>query len=170
MDPELKHLSLRECIFTPEEQGKVEEVLSILRPMKKATTFVSGEKQPSASKVLPTLAKLQTEMKEKVVDSALAVRMKHAVLQNLNLRYSDACVKNLLCKTTYIDPRYKEMTFASECEIFKAKQAIKEMGLSLADAVSNQQGTPSKAACGLPSLPAEVSIKVEADAPQYEDD
>ena len=66
-------------------------------------------------------------MKEKVMDSALAVRMKYAVLQNLNLRYSDACVKNLLCKMTYIDPRYKDIIFAGECEIFKAKQAIKEM-------------------------------------------
>ena len=30
-------------------------------------------------------------------------------------------------------------------------------------------GHPNKATCGLPSLPAEVSVKVEADTPQYED-
>ena len=67
-DPSLKHLHLRENLFTGEEQILVDEVLTVLQPLKIATLLVSGEKNPTASRILPTLAKLKFEMSVKEGD------------------------------------------------------------------------------------------------------
>ena len=89
-DPQLKHLNLREYLFTAEEEGCIDDILTVLKPLKTATTFVSAEKQPTASKVLPTLSKLRLEMTvNEETDSPLAIQMKLNILDNLNKRYTD---------------------------------------------------------------------------------
>lgn len=97
-DLELKHLNLRESLFTAEEQSLVEEALTVLKPMKRARAIVSGDKQPTASRILPTLAELQLQLKEKTIDTLFTAKMKAAMRENLNTRYTDACVRNLLFK------------------------------------------------------------------------
>ena len=92
LDPELKHLNLRDHLFNGVEQGRVEDILVVLKLMKRATIFVSAEKQPT-SRVLPTLAKLRMEMTVSETDSALAKQMKQNILDNLNKRYSDQSVR-----------------------------------------------------------------------------
>lgn len=53
---------LREHLFTAEEEALLDDVLSVLKPLKIATLFVSGESQPTASRILSTLAKLNQQM------------------------------------------------------------------------------------------------------------
>ena len=55
-------MNLRECLFSAGEESIIEEVLVVLKPMMIATVLISGEKQPTASKILPTLAKIRKEM------------------------------------------------------------------------------------------------------------
>lgn len=111
----------------------VEEVLRVMKPMQRATASVCGEQQPTASKIIPTCAKLLLEMKEKNEDTPLNIKMKESVRNNLSQRYSDPVVRNLLLKIAFMDPRYKDMSFASECEAFKAREGVKGMALSIAE-------------------------------------
>ena len=132
LDPELKHLNVHENLFSAKEQNEVDEILSILKPMKMATIFLSGEQQPTASRALPTLVKLKQEMNEKPTDTPLVSKMKKAILDNLSGRYCDEQVKNFLLVASYLDPRYKTVNFASPIEKEKARQTIKGMCLLVA--------------------------------------
>ena len=107
LDPELKHLNIHENLFSAKEQSEVDEILSILKPMKMATIFLSGDQQPTASRALPTLVKLKQEMNKKPSDTPLASKMKKTILDNLSGRYCDEQVKNFLLVASYLDPRYK---------------------------------------------------------------
>lgn len=82
LDPQLKHLNLRENLFTAEEQSLLEDVLSVLKPLKTATLFVRGESQPTASRILPTLTKLNQEMTARDEDSPAVVQMKANITGN----------------------------------------------------------------------------------------
>ena len=84
-----KHLNLRDHLFNGVEQVHVEDILVVLKPVKRGTIFVSAEKQPTASRVLPTLAKLRMEMTVSETDSALAKEMKQNILDKVTKRYSD---------------------------------------------------------------------------------
>ena len=165
-DQELKHLHLRDSLFTANEQGLVEEILSVLKPMKRATAFVSGDKQPTASRILPTLAKLKLELQEKTRDTLFTSKMKEAMRENLDSRYTNATVRNLF-KISYLDPRYKDMTSASECETFKAKQAVKEIGLSIAESKSKQvdESPATSDYSTLPTLHPTVKTEPDTDYP-----
>ena len=113
MDPQLRHLNLREYLFSAEEEGLIENILAVLKPLKTATVFISTEKQPTASKILPTLAKLRMEMTvNKETDSALTTQMKVNILENLNKTYTDESVSSFLLKASYFDPRYKSSHYS----------------------------------------------------------
>lgn len=135
LDPQLKHLNLRDYTFTAEEETNVEDILRILKPMKIATTYVCGEKQPTASKILPTLAKLRVEMAvNEAVDSVLATQMKMNIVDSLNKRYIDNNVSSFLLKASFLDPRYKSLNnIAKEGAVFVTKQAIRNMCVLVAE-------------------------------------
>lgn len=132
LDPQLKHLNIHEDLFTAKEQNDIVEILSVLKPMKMATVFLSGENQPTASRALPTLAKLKQEMLEKPTDTPLGAKMKNAILQSLSGRYVDEQIKTFLLAASYLDPRYKTVNFASALEKERAKQHVKDMCLQVA--------------------------------------
>ena len=157
MDPQLKHLNLREYLFSTEEEGLIENILAVLKPLKTATVFISAQKQPTASKILPTLAKLRMEMTvNEETDSALTTQMKVNILENLNKRYTDESASSFLLKATYLDPRYKSLhNIAKGGAMAFVKQGIKDMCAKVVDhkAASNRNT--------FPSLPAAVPIKEE---------
>ena len=85
------------------------KIFSVLKPLNTATIFISAEKQPTASKILPTLAKLRIEMTvNEANDSPLATEMKICILENLNRRYTDEKLSSFLLKASFLDPRYKK--------------------------------------------------------------
>lgn len=133
-DQDLKHLNLRDHLFTPAEQSVLEDVLQVLKPMKIATVLVSGKKQPSASKILPTLAKLRKEINVNELDSQLVKEMKMNITDNLNKRYTDEKVYTFLLKATFFDPRYKSLnSIAKPLVLLKTKEAIREMCIQFAE-------------------------------------
>ena len=167
MDPALKHLNLREYIFSAEEEGIIEEILTVLKPMKIATILVSGENQPTASKILPILAKLRKEMTvNDTLDSELTKEMKQIVITNLNKRYTDQSVSSFLLKTSFLDPRYKSLhNIAKEGAIFVTKQAIREMCVKVAEKMeSSVNNTNSSEVASLPSIPVLSTVKEESPA------
>lgn len=152
--------------MSAEEEGLAEEVLAILKPLKKATTFISAEKQPTASKILPTLAKLGKEMiVNEVLDSELGAQMKTKIIENLNKRYTDQTVRSFLLKACFLDPRYKSLNnIAKEGLVFVTKQAVRDMCIKIAEQVSQQDCAAAvcDAPHSLPSLPASVTVKTES--------
>ena len=88
-----------------EEEGLIEDILRVLKPLKTATIFISAKKQPTASKILPTLTKLRMEMTvNEATDSPLATEMKICILENLNRRYTDEKLSSFLLKASFLDP------------------------------------------------------------------
>lgn len=165
LDPGLRHLNLRDSLFTAEEEGIIEDILTVLKPMKIATTLISGDKQPTASKILPTLAKLRKEMTvNEILDSELVKQMKQNVVENLNKRYTDKSVYEFLLKASYLDPRYKFLNnIATEKAAQATKQAIRELCLKVADRRENSMHSKSdpENKPELPSLPASAAVKEE---------
>lgn len=136
--------------------------------MKIATSLISGDKQPTASKILPTLAKLRKEMDvNEILDSELVKEMKQNVVENLNKRYLDKDVSGFLLKASYLDPRYKSLNnIATEKAALVTKQGIKEMCVKVAEqresSLQHESGPDSKPS--LPSLPASAAVKEEPPA------
>ena len=88
-----------------EEEGLIEDILRVLKPLKTATIFISAQKLPTASKILPTLTKLRMEMTvNEATDSPLATEMKICILENLNRRYTDEKLSSFLLKASFLDP------------------------------------------------------------------
>ena len=169
LDLELRHLNLREYLFSAEEESLVEEVKIVLKPMKIATALVSGEKQPTASKILPTLAKIRKEMAiNETLDSQVVKEMKQNVI-DLNKRYKDQSVSSFLLKATFLDPRYKSLhNIAKEGAVFVTKQAIRDMCIKVAESKSVRESTEANTSAPdmlcLPSLPASAAVKEEPPA------
>ena len=162
---------MRDYLFNGEEQAIVEDILIVLKPMKRATIFVSSEKQPTAIRMLPTLAKLRMEMTISDTDSALAKEMKQKILDNLNKRYSDQSISSFLLKVSYLDPRYKSLNnIAKEGAVFFTKQAVRDICIKVAE----HQVTSKEEIAPFPSLPAAaagssaVVVKEEGSTESYE--
>ena len=131
--------------------------------MKTATLFVSGEKQPAASRILSTMAKLKFEMRVKDSDSKLVTDMKSKITDTLDKRYKDQSVRSFLLKASFLDPRYKCLhNIATEGVKFVTKQAIRDMCVKVADWQIQAANTDSAEAPSLPSLPGTAAVKTEA--------
>ena len=119
---------MRDSLFTVEEQALLEDVLAVLKPLKRATLFVSYDSQPTFSRILPTLAKLNQEITINEHDSELVVKMKSNTRANLDKRCNDQAVRSFLLKATFLDPRYKALNnIAMEGAQYATKQAVRDM-------------------------------------------
>ena len=78
---------------------------------------MSGEKYSTISIVKPLLFKLlKVTLKVSDSDSPINVRIKEAVSSDLNTRYNEGCIHQLLNFVTYLDPRYKNLPYLNERE------------------------------------------------------
>ena len=131
----------------------VEDILAVLKPMKTASLFISSEKQPTASRILPTLAKVKFEMRVKDTDSNLVINMKNKITENLNTRYIDQSGRSFLLKASFLDPRHKGLhNIATEGVKFVTKQAVRDMCVKMADSESQSANTDFSCSSTLPSL------------------
>ena len=123
-----KTYAFEDYLFTSDEQSIVEDVLVVLKPIKKATLLVSGEKQPSTSKILPTLTKLRTEMTVDDKDSEIIKAMKTKAIENSNKGYKDEKVSSFVLKASFLDPRYKSLnSIAKPGVMLLIKQEMRDM-------------------------------------------
>lgn len=156
-------MNLREYLFTAEEQQIIDDIFAVLKPMKRATAFVSAEKQPTASRILPTIAKLRLEMTvNENTDSKLMEEMKVIIVDNLNKRYIDQNVRSFLLTAGFLDPRYKSLNnIATEGAVLNTKQAVKEMCLKVAESMETEECSVGSEQSTLPSLPASAAAAVK---------
>jgi len=98
-----------------DEDEVAEELLAILKPFNDTTEVVGGERYPTLSIVLPILCKLlHVTLKATNDDTHLAKEIKRVIRADLELRYQDKETETLSRIATYLDPRFKSLSFLDE--------------------------------------------------------
>ena len=114
----------RDLMLTSQEFLVAEELLAILEPFNDATEVVSGEKYPTIGIVLPVLHKfLHKTLKVSEDDSPIVREIKNAIKSNLENRYQDSEVKKTLRLATYLDSRFKALSFLNEADRIEVSKA-----------------------------------------------
>ncbi len=76
--------------------------------MFQVTVQMSSETQPTLSLILPLLNGLKKSMSPGPEDSGFVLKLKNAVLENLEKRYNDKVLLLFLEEATAMDPRTKQ--------------------------------------------------------------
>ncbi len=84
-----------------------EEIVNLLKPLKKATTVLSDEKSTTLSLIVPLKSMIEQSMTLDEKDSTTIANMKAAILQNLSGRYT--AVQDYLLESTALDPRFRSL-------------------------------------------------------------
>ncbi|KAK7158525.1 hypothetical protein R3I94_004985 [Phoxinus phoxinus] len=89
-----------------------EQMVSLLAPLKTATTLMCEEKQPTVSIVAPLRIKLLTHFEYAPDDSPLIKEMKRLMSDDLRERYVDE--EPFLLRAAALDPRFKKLPFLGD--------------------------------------------------------
>ena len=90
----------------------LEGVLKVLKPFKDVTVQVSAEKYVTTSAIQPLIHHLtQKALRVEDADSLAIKSMKQEMAKNLQSRYQEPAVKELLDFACFVDPRFKSMPF-----------------------------------------------------------
>ena len=93
---------------TDSEWSTLENVVEVLKPLAYLTDALSGEKQVTASAILPVLRHVESKLNVTATDNQLATDMKQAIWSDLNARYADPVVSGTLQVASFLDPRFKD--------------------------------------------------------------
>ena len=81
---------------TDAEFSVLEGLVEVLKPLSYLTNALSGEKQVTASAVLPVMKHEESKLSAASTDSQLANEMKQTIWNDLEARYSDGDVSEML--------------------------------------------------------------------------
>ncbi|XP_012276717.1 zinc finger BED domain-containing protein 1 isoform X2 [Orussus abietinus] len=123
------------------EQWKViEDLVSVLEPFKVTIMTLSEEKMPLVSLLKPLLWQLvSSHLKIKDTDSEMARSFKESLSDMLWERYADGNVTLLLQIATTLDPRFKQLPYATDEDKSMVAAPIKEMLTKLIADEGNDQ-------------------------------
>ncbi|XP_014602964.1 PREDICTED: zinc finger BED domain-containing protein 1-like [Polistes canadensis] len=114
--------------LSPEEWRVVEDLVNVLEPFKVTIMTLSEEKMPLISLLRPLLWQLvSSHLKVKESDSDIARSFKESLSDMLCERYADYNVTLLLQIATSLDPRFKQLPYASDEDKGLVATPIKEM-------------------------------------------
>lgn len=85
----------------------ISEVISLLKPFKEATVYISADKYVTASTVLPLCHNVRDTLTELKPTTCLAIEFKRNLLKEIETRYMPLEKNKLLCIATLLDPRFK---------------------------------------------------------------
>lgn len=100
--------------LTDTEISDAEQFVTIMKPLKDATTVMCDEKVPTISVLLPLYEKILSNFQPADEDSSMITDIKRIAVKDLKDRYSG--VMDTLRKATVIDPRFKSMPFLTEAD------------------------------------------------------
>lgn len=113
-------------VLSFEEKKKIIECSEILRPLAKATESFSAEEYVTSSLILPFLHALSTKILAADEDDSLeATDLKNSLSSSIIKKY-EGPVRHLLLQCSFLDPRFKDLKFASKEERLLTKKAISE--------------------------------------------
>ena len=106
-----------ELMPTDTEIFTMEDFVDAMKPMVEITEKIGGERQVTVSAVRPLVHKLLTNYLDVTAeDSRVKKEIKKAVKLDLESRYQDTKVEELLNKACFLDPRFKSLSFLTEEE------------------------------------------------------
>ena len=154
----LENRDSRQFMPSDAELSAVEELVSVLDVFNSATEIVSGEKYPTLGIVAPLLHKLLSHtLAETESDKRLTKRIKMAIREDLMSRYQDDVVKTKLSVTTYLDPRFKALSFLDRLE---RKEVLADVKLAILEAIDADQQHQQAATEPEPSEPSSKKRKL----------
>ena len=93
---------------TDAEFSTLESIVEVLKPLSFLTDALSGEKQVTASAVVPIMKHVRSKLSPAANDSQLVTEMKQTIWNDLEPRYSDPEVSEMLDAASFLDPRFKD--------------------------------------------------------------
>lgn len=155
---------LKKKLLNYEEQHLVELIIKVLKPFKIATVLLSSETEPTLSKVLPTLIKLDKAIEDQE-DDPKAIRDMKAAMREKFLKIEDPVAKKLYKAASLIDPRTKQLSFLSSAERSKAKADLVGMLENQESVKVKEEPVEKNAAANseptLPQLPVKEEPELE---------
>ena len=86
----------------------LESISKALSPIAELTDFLSGENHITISSVIPVLHNLKNKiLVENDEDTSLTKDIKKNVIDDMQARYADIDMQQVLNITTFLDPRFK---------------------------------------------------------------
>ena len=105
----------------------LEVINKVLSPLADLTDLLSGENYVLVSSIKPVIKHIHSDaLAEKDDDVSLAKDLKRHIRTDLDSRYLDPKVKNLLDITSFLDPRFKMEHVAEEDRIAIKEKLIEE--------------------------------------------
>ena len=92
---------------TDAEFSTMKVVIGVLKPPS-LTDALSGEKQVTVSAVLPVMKHVKSKLSPVSSDCRLAKEMKQVIWNDLETRYTDPEVSDILDISSFLDPRFKD--------------------------------------------------------------
>ncbi|XP_014211665.1 zinc finger BED domain-containing protein 1 [Copidosoma floridanum] len=141
--PEMQDIDLSLVYLTNEEWQSVSDIVESLQPLKDTIYTLSEEKMPHISLLKPLLWQLVTShLKVKDDDTENAREIKDSLIKMLSEKYADQHVNLVLQIATVLDPRFKEVQYASDEDKKEFITPIREMLIKLI--IENKEGLKSK--------------------------
>lgn len=110
--------------ITALEAQQIEEIVNLLRPFEAATKELCGEKYVTASKIIPIMFCLTSNINTSNCQQEIATELKVALIKELKKRFGQIEEVRLLALSTLLDPRFKKVNFENPLACSKAVAAL----------------------------------------------
>ena len=136
--------------------AEIECLVDILKPVKAVTSAICDESSPTISLIGPLMTKLLRCMEISENDDRLVKDVKNCITSDLQNRYSDPHIQDILTLSTFLDPRFKTLHYCSDDEkenIYETAAVDAGALYSRRTAVETPTSSQGEVLPPLPSLP-----------------
>lgn len=128
-----------DLIIQEEEWNNIEEIVNILKPFELATTFMSSEKQPTASIIQPLSISFKNNfLKINQNDNEFISEFKYIVRQDFQERYEILGDDSDEIAPSSVYDRYDNVTILDKCNFFDLRYRNKERRFGIFHKIKNQ--------------------------------
>ena len=140
------------------EFSVLETVVGVLKPLSYLTDALSGEKEVTASAVVPLLKHVKAKCTPTTGSSRLAKEMQTTIWSDIEPRYSSHVVLDTLSIASFLDPRFKDHYLQDkEGTLLSVKGESLEVSVDLNTPSENSQSTTAS-----PSTTEDTTTRTEA--------
>ncbi|XP_057186792.1 E3 SUMO-protein ligase ZBED1-like [Triplophysa rosa] len=115
-----------------------EDIVTLLKPLKTATTVLCDEKNPTMSLIVPFKHMIEQNMAPNEEDSLTVSNTKRAILNNLSDRYR--LEHNHLLECTALDPRFRALPHLEKTQLEDVFHRLKEKAVLLQNQNEGEEG------------------------------
>ena len=133
---------------TDKEFSVLETIVAVLKPLSYLTDALSGEKEVTASAVIPLLKHVKTKCSSADDATALAKEMQKTIWSDIEHRYRSTVLETL-STSTFLDPRFKDQYLEDKEEsllTIKRKCLALNLEISTSSSLSGTDNTQSSQA------------------------